>query len=312
MGTNGRTGRRRKRKKSSGYKREYGSAIHEIDYLTLLKWGKRNGICFGKLRPAIFHQTGRGLMTCKKLRSGNLVISVPEKMLITSKTAEQSEIGQQLVRLQLTPLLSSKQMLCVFVLYEKFLGKRSFWNPYISTLPRTFNTPAYFNEEEIQALPCNLQQQRIAQITTVQESYKGLKELLKKHNTMLDKKFLDYLTFDKFRWAWFVVNTRSVYKPNSLDMFPGRAVHLQTENAYALAPLLDLLNHSDTAEVQLIQELENISYLFIFLQLNLFTMVHPNTEVFFANVITMQKEADLSKICWNVKGKLWVVMQFSD
>ena len=255
MGTNGRTGRRRKRKKNRSFNSEYGCAILEPDYIALLKWGKRNGICFGKLRPANFPQTGRGLMTYGKLRSGDLVISVPERMLITSKTAEHSEIGEKLVELRLKRVLSAKQMLCVFILYEKYCGKSSFWYPYIVTLPRSFNMPAYFKDEEMQVLPLNFQQECVAQIATVTESYEELKGCLQKYSTVLDKNFVDFLTFDEFRWAWFVVNTRSVYKANSTDTVCEGNLH--TDDAYALAPVLDLLNHTDTAEVQPVEKLSH-------------------------------------------------------
>lgn len=252
MGANGRTGRKRRRKKNGNYNREYGVAIHDPEYISLLKWGKRNGICFGKLRPASFPQIGRGLMTPKKLRSGDLVISVPERMLITSKTAEQSEIGKRLVGhihgLRLNPVLSAKQMLCIFILHEKYRGRSSFWYPYISTLPKSFNTPAYFQEDELQLLPSDLQKDCAVQITTVTESYEQLKRCLEKHNTVVEKEYLDFLTFDEFRWAWFVVNTRSVFKEDNMGTASGE--HVQMEDVYALAPVLDLLNHTDTAEVQ--------------------------------------------------------------
>lgn len=186
-------------------------------------------------------------MACKKLTSGDLVISVPEEMLITAKTSEQSDIGKQLTQLhvRLKPLL----MLCVFILYEKHRGKSSFWHPYISTLPKSFNTPAYFNEEELNTLPSSLREQCITQIKTVRESYEELKGLLQSSNSKLYEQFLDFLTFDEFRWAWFVVNTRSVYKASKKVTSPVAMGTLQTENSYALAPVLDLLNHTDMAEV---------------------------------------------------------------
>lgn len=249
MGRNGRTGRRRKRNRNGNYPREYGRAVHEPEYIVLLKWAKTNRISFGKLRPAYFPKTGRGLITCKTLNGGDLVISVPEEMLITTKTAEQSEIGKQLLKLhvKLNPLL----VLCVFILHEKHRGKKSFWSPYISTLPRSFNTPAYFSEEELNTLPSSLHEECIKQIKTLSDSYEELKGLLENYSSVLDKEFLDLLTFDEFRWAWFVVNTRSVYKADktvasSVGMVTST---LQMENAYALAPVLDLLNHTDTAEV---------------------------------------------------------------
>ena len=245
MAKTGRAGRKRKRRRNGIRCSEHGRTVNEAEYIMLLKWAKRNMISFGKLRPAYFPATGRGLMTCKKLNSGNLVISVPEEMLITAKTAEQSDIGKRLRKLRLKPLL----MLCVFILYENHRGKKSFWHPYISTLPKSFNTPAYFNKEELYALPSSLREQCITQVNTVHESYKELKELIESSTSTLDKQFLDNLTFEEFRWAWFVVNTRSVYKASKVFASPVAMGTLHTENAYALAPVLDLLNHTDTAEV---------------------------------------------------------------
>lgn len=250
MGTNGRTGRRRKRKRNGDYCREYGRAVHEPEYIALLKWAKRNRISFGKLRPAYFPGTGRGLMTCKKLNSGHLVISVPEEMLITTKTAKQSDIGKQLTQLHVQ--LNSLVLLCVFILYEKERGKSSFWHPYINTLPRSFNTPAYFSKEELNALSSSLHEACAVQIKTVRESYEDLKGLLESCTSVLVKTFLDLLTFDDFRWAWFVVNTRSVYKADDYVVtspvgMATSTVHIK--DTYALAPVLDLLNHSATAEV---------------------------------------------------------------
>lgn len=246
MKTKGRTGRRRKRKKN-GNCNEHGRAIHEPEYIALFKWAKENGISFGKLRPACFTQTGRGLMTCKKLRSDDLVISVPSHMLITSKTAEQSYIGQKLAKLK--PVLSAKNLLYVFILHEKYREKGSFWYPYISTLPRYFNTSAYFNEKEICVLPLSLQQEFMCHILTVQETYKELKEFFATHVSALDKEFVEFFTFEEFRWVWCVVNTRSVYKPDITNTDKAEMAAPQTDDSYALAPILDLLNHTDMAEV---------------------------------------------------------------
>ena len=247
MAKTGRTGRRRKLRRNGIFCNEHGRTVNEAEYITLLKWAKMNGISFGKLRPAYFPATGRGLMACKKLNSGDLVISVPENMLITAKTAEQSDIGKQLITLRPKPLL----MLCVFILYEKHRGKSSFWHPYIITLPWSFNTPAYFNDEELNALPSSLREQCTTQIIAVHESYEELKGLLESSTDVLEKAFLDNLTFDEFKWAWFVINTRSVYKADKVVTSTIAMGTLKTENAYALAPVLDLLNHTDTAEVSI-------------------------------------------------------------
>ena len=247
MHRKGRTGRKRNHRKKlgdcSGCCRTVAQFIPGD--ILLLKWAKRNGITFGKLRPARFPLTGRGLMTCKKLKMGDILISVPETMLITTKKAQESEIGELLIKRQAKSRLSAVHILCAFLLNEKYRGERSFWHPYITTLPRSFNTPAYFSPAELRVLPPSFHQQCVLQARTVYESYKELKKCLKSCVSELDKGFLEFCSYDEFKWAWFVVNTRSVYKPNDEEK-PA----LRNKNTYALAPVLDLLNHSDKAEVK--------------------------------------------------------------
>lgn len=57
--------------------------------------------------------------------------------------------------------------------------------------------------------------------------------------------FSDILTFESFKWAWNVVNTRSVY----FEVGNNKYLCDKEPNNIALAPYLDLLNHSSTADV---------------------------------------------------------------
>jgi len=40
--------------------------------------------------------------------------------------------------------------------------------------------------------------------------------------------------------------------------------------------------------------------------------VHPNTDVFFAKVMTVGEKVDLSKGYWNPERKMWVATHFSE
>jgi len=46
--------------------------------------------------------------------------------------------------------------LTMFLLYEKSRGTRSFWLPYLNTLPDTFTTPAYLPDDQLTTLPVML------------------------------------------------------------------------------------------------------------------------------------------------------------
>ena len=43
--------------------------------------------------------------------------------------------------------------LALFLLHEKLLGIESFWFPYLSSLPKTFTTPAFLPDRQLFTLP---------------------------------------------------------------------------------------------------------------------------------------------------------------
>lgn len=53
------------------------------------------------------------------------------------------------------------------------------------------------------------------------EFFEELKGYVENDLIMLDKVFLDFLIFDEFRWVWFVVNIRFVFKVNCMDLLLG-------------------------------------------------------------------------------------------
>lgn len=247
MVTCGRTWRRRNKRKQLNRPH----ILLDQEYIQLLKWAKQNGVNFRSVRPAIFHDTGRGMIATRKITEGESIISVPWQLLITTSTALKSNVGRLLERmLQWANVkLSRKCILCLYVAYLKYLGEKSFWYPYIATLPKEFNTPCYFSDDELKILPESSYEQCLAQINEVQQAFNMIKETYNDEfpNDHLD--FLKLLTFEDFKWTWFVVNTRSVYLASDEEKCSGCYGDCCHGDGYALAPVLDLLNHQDTAEV---------------------------------------------------------------
>lgn len=56
--------------------------------------------------------------------------------------------------------------------------------------------------------------------------------------------------FDDFKWAWSAVNTRTLYYKVE-EAGSHHLVDPSERDVYVLAPFLDLLNHSSTAEVDI-------------------------------------------------------------
>ncbi|XP_033095259.1 SET domain-containing protein 4-like, partial [Anneissia japonica] len=179
-------------------------------------------------------------MAKRSFKPGDTIVKVPPCLLITTTTVLRSDIGPVIKQ---HPELTPRQMLCIFLLIERHKGRLSFWSPYISQLPDTYTTPSYFTDEELNSLPQHLHQKSLFQIETVNDEFQKVKtfsECLKS----LDLHYIRLFTLEAFRWAWFVINTRSVYMDPDVSQWKNS----HEVDSYALAPFLDLLNHSAKAE----------------------------------------------------------------
>ncbi|XP_078088013.1 SET domain-containing protein 4-like [Mustelus asterias] len=173
---------------------------------------------------------------------GDLVIALPEKCLLTTKTVLRSYLGEYIARWK--PSLSPLQALCTFLISERHFGSRSSWKPYIDVLPKTYTCPIYLAEEVINLFPSPLVKRVQQQKTAVQELYLTLQCFFSSLQPLFSQPVESVFTYDAFCWAWCSVNTRTVYMEHEQSEF------LSPEaDVYALAPYLDLLNHSPSAQV---------------------------------------------------------------
>ncbi|XP_067849365.1 SET domain-containing protein 4 isoform X2 [Heptranchias perlo] len=215
---------------------------HETEYVQLRKWLKKKGFSDFYLVPASFPDIGRGLMTTKALQPGDLVIALPEKCLLTTSTVLGSYLGEYIERWK--PCLSPLQALCTFLIAERHFGSQSPWKPYIDILPKAYTCPVYLAEEVIDLFPGPLVKQIQEQKSVVQELYLSSKCFFSSLQPLFSEHVEDVFTYSALRWAWCSINTRTVYMEHAQSEFFSRE-----PDVYALAPYLDLLNHSPAAQV---------------------------------------------------------------
>ncbi|ESO87310.1 hypothetical protein LOTGIDRAFT_210687 [Lottia gigantea] len=196
------------------------------------KWVKKMGTKKHRLQSRIFPETGRGMMALSNFSPGDVIISLPFNLLITADTVLNSTIGHYIK--SYNPKLSLHQALALFLLFEKNKGEDSIWWNYLQTIPKSFTTVGYFSQEECVRLPERLQNSVQIHITKLRKDYRHCQKLWFMRGL--------YLNFEAFQWAWYAVNSRSVYYKTTCD-------HLEEEECnMALAPFLDLLNHSTEAK----------------------------------------------------------------
>uniref|UniRef100_A0A8C0GBX0 SET domain containing 4 n=1 Tax=Chelonoidis abingdonii TaxID=106734 RepID=A0A8C0GBX0_CHEAB len=239
----GRTGRKRRRKQFSSLPSNGVNQSHILEYIQLRKWLKERGFNDRNLRPAQFSDTGRGLMTTKAFQAGELIISLPEKCLLTAGTVFSSYLGENIAKWK--PPISPLIALCTFLIAEKYAGEQSVWKPYLDVLPKTYTCPVCLDQEVVRLLPEPLRRKAQEQRTMVQELYTSSKSFFSSLQSLFTENVATVFNYDALQWAWCTVNTRTVYMKHSQ-----RKCFSREPDVYALAPYLDLLNHSPNVQVK--------------------------------------------------------------
>ncbi|KAM5333115.1 SET domain-containing protein 4 isoform 3-T5 [Glossophaga mutica] len=139
-----------------------------------------------------------------------------------------------------SPLLA----LCTFLVAEKHAGDRSPWKPYLEILPKAYTCPACLEPEVADLLPRPLKAKARAQRTRVQELFTSSRDFFSSLQPLFSEAVESIFSYRAFLWAWGTVNTRAVY------LARGRRPCFSAEpDTCALAPYLDLLNHSPAVQV---------------------------------------------------------------
>jgi hypothetical protein len=164
----------------------------------------------------------RGLASTSKsvILPGTTLLLLPEKLLITSKDLDLGDNEESAVTLH--------DRFAFFLCRELQMGETSKFYKYISTLPSNFDEhPVYLVEEDVNLLPKIYQNIVRKQSEAIQKAYLRFKERF------------PGLKLEDFKYSWLAVNTRSVfYEPS------------EGQREMALAPFLDLFNHSPNPNTQ--------------------------------------------------------------
>ena len=180
------------------------------------------------LRLSVFPDTGRGLMAMRPIPEKEVLISIPTRFMITRNTAEHS-LHSSLESPDLGEL-TTHHLIAVFLLRELDRGTQSFWCPYLKTLPGSYSVPFFCDSLHLDLMPKYVKEKCLLQQKMVASAYEKIRSVLNLE-----------LEFGRFAWAWFSVNTRAVFYNLGVDR--------SSENNLALAPFLDMFNHSGDVAV---------------------------------------------------------------
>ncbi|XP_060054654.1 SET domain-containing protein 4 isoform X2 [Erinaceus europaeus] len=239
----GRTSRIRRQKLFRSSEARGVTESHKPEFIELKKWLKDRQFEDTNLTPARFPGTGRGLMSRAPLQEGQTIISLPESCLLTTETVMRSYLGPYIAkwRPRPSPLLA----LCTFLVSERHAGSRSPWKPYLDTLPKAYTCPVCLEPAVLGLLPKPLQAKTEEQKARVQELWASSRGFLSSLQPLFAEAVDSVFSRGALLWAWCTVNTRAVYWER-----PPSPCFAAEPDTCALAPYLDLLNHSPDVQVK--------------------------------------------------------------
>uniref|UniRef100_A0A8P4KKL0 protein-histidine N-methyltransferase n=1 Tax=Dicentrarchus labrax TaxID=13489 RepID=A0A8P4KKL0_DICLA len=119
-------------------------------YPDLMSWAQENRASCDGFTVTNFGTEGYGLRATRDIKADELFLWIPRKMLMTVESAQNSILG---------PLYSQDRILqamgnvtLAFHLLCERSNPASFWLPYIRSLPQEYDTPLYYQQDEVQLL----------------------------------------------------------------------------------------------------------------------------------------------------------------
>ncbi|KAK5856906.1 hypothetical protein PBY51_010186 [Eleginops maclovinus] len=200
----------------------------------LMSWAQENGASCDGFTVANFGTEGYGLQATRDIKAEELFLWIPRKMLMTVESAQNSVMG---------PLYSQDRILqamgnvtLAFHLLCERANPDSFWLPYIRSLPQEYDTPLFYQQDEVHLLlGTQAVQDVLSQYKNTARQYAYFYKLVQTHPAASKLPLKDSFTFDDYRWAVSSVMTRQ----NQIPTEDGGRITL------ALIPLWDMCNHTN-------------------------------------------------------------------
>ena len=166
-----------------------------------MEWLEKYGAKIDGVEVAEYGSHGLGLKVNAELKKGDVVISIPRKVFMSTETAKNSSLSALIEKdpmLQRMPNVA----LALHLLVEKN-SPASFWEPYINMLPYSYSTVLYFTPDDFKELRGSpALEDALKQFKYVARQYAYF---YRKFQSMILR---DYFTFDEYRWAVSTVMTR--------------------------------------------------------------------------------------------------------
>lgn len=242
-----------KRKKSRSHNTLHSTLNSDVIYIDLSKSLHRDGWTNEtNIKVGNFPLTGRGIYSKTNMQANTVLMSLPINSLISILTIEQDHTFKRcLLNLEniSNRVVNAQSLLAFYLLYLKHHKRKT---EYIATIPSTFTVPYFCTHIEKTHMLAKVKEKISIQQNIIERDFNYFQQYfdITKCDCCQTQKFCNIFQLSAFKWAFFAINSRSVYlNLNAVEKIGFIADNeirslLIDEPTLALAPFLDLLNHS--------------------------------------------------------------------
>ena len=225
----------------------------------LINWANNNGAIVN----FEFHERSCIMKSADINNAKKLVAFIPNKLLLSTSTAMESQVGKLLMEKFETgeyEFLGEKYphaleliILTLFIVFEKRL-ENSYWKPYLDSLPNNFDLPLVWKNEEVKNL---LSGTSLENITV--EKLKWIRKVTDCVNGF-NIDLIGTVEIDEFQWAYSAISSRAFPRAKMIE---NKVVHNNewlSISEICLYPVLDMLDHHPDAKIEWIMDPTGVKF----------------------------------------------------
>jgi len=195
-------------------------------------WLKKYGINMSNIRIEMGEHKERKVVSINPINSGEDVMLIPKKLIITSLKVKRTPVGRQIIKLfeRETELTKAIINISTYILFcsVDYTGYTKFWDPYLEILPKDLgHIPLFWDKQHLGYLKGSHLLVNIRdRLRTIRNEYNILKKNVTDFNLF---------TFHMYKHVRCLVSSRNF------------RLNINGNYCSSMVPLADMLNHSSDA-----------------------------------------------------------------
>jgi len=195
-------------------------------------WLKKYGINMSNIRIETSEHNERKVVSINPIKTGEDVMLIPKKLIITSLKIEKTQTGRHILKLfeKDTELTKAIINITTYILFcsVDYIGYTKFWDPYLEILPKDLgHIPLFWNKQNLSYLKGSHLLANIRdRLKKIRNEYNILKKNIKDFNLF---------TFHMYKHVRCLVSSRNF------------RLNINGNYCSSMVPLADMLNHSNHA-----------------------------------------------------------------